>query len=81
MTAKNKILKSLKDNGGLTTSRLASLNGLNYAFTLKNLSELKKDKFVDNVKSEFVTIWEITKKGLIFLKQNNFKKLKGGKND
>jgi len=81
MTAKNKILTSLKDNGGLTTSRLAGLNGLNYAFTLDILNKLKKEKFVTNVKSESMTIWEITKDGLIFLKQNNFKKLKGGKND
>jgi predicted transcriptional regulator len=65
MKAKNKILKTLKDNGGLTPSRIAGLNGLNYKYTLELLNELKKEKFVTCQSVQTMTIWEITKQGLL----------------
>lgn len=61
ISAKEKILKLLKENGKLATSRIAGIIGLDYNYASKILNELKEQKKVKEIKETMATYWEIKK--------------------
>lgn len=62
MTAKENIIKTLKDFGRLSTTRIASLNAIDYNYCSTLLSELKKEKKVVEKKETIATYWELNVK-------------------
>lgn len=64
MENKNKILKTLKDMGKLTPSKIGAICGINYNYLKPLLEEMEKAKLIKSQKlGELATYWEITEKG------------------
>ena len=61
MIAKERVIKTLKDFGRLSTSRIAGIIGYNYSYTLIILKDLEKDKKVKKIEETNAVFWELRK--------------------
>lgn len=59
METKDKILKTLKDFGRISTSRIAGIMGMDYIHTNKLLEELLKEKKVIKEEETNSTYWRL----------------------
>lgn len=56
---KEKILKLLKEQKRLSTSRVAGFLGIDYSYCLKLLNELVKEKKIKKIEETLATYWSL----------------------
>ena len=59
MDAKNKILKTLKDFGSLSSSRIAGIVGIDYNYATKLLEELLSENKITKIETPNSNYWRI----------------------
>ena len=59
MSAKDQIIKILKDSGSLSTSRIAGIIGIDYIYATKLLEELFLEKIIEKIETQNSTYWKI----------------------